>query len=70
MLPEIIEYGHGLRKKAITERDDKGVTYSVEKDGVVIWAKRVEFGHDVRHRAGGPAFVEASREQDEVVANA
>ena len=34
----------------------------------IVWIRRVEFGHDKNHRAGGYAFREAAQEQHKVAA--
>ncbi len=53
-------------------RDVDCVTYHVvvgDADngaGYGLWTKVVEFGRSHRFRAGGAAFVEAAREQEEV----
>ena len=45
--------------KIITEVQRKGVFYQAGN-----WKLFVAFGKDKRHRAGGPAFQEATREQE------
>lgn len=58
-------------------RSDESIEYTVTlQDGpgatgggdwhIVVWRAEVFFGHDDAHRAGGAAFVEASKRQDHV----
>jgi hypothetical protein len=61
-----IDYAISARVSMRTHSDANGVHYHVYADGQQRWYKYVRFGKDRRHRAGGPAFVEASRKQEEV----
>ncbi len=49
-----------------TVQDARGIHYRVYVDDQQRWYKYVRFGKSVRNRAGGPAFVEASREQEKM----
>jgi hypothetical protein len=60
-----IEYIVSERVKMTTDHDKHGVHYGVLVDGHRRWYKYVRFGRSPRYHAGGPAFVEASREQEE-----
>lgn len=40
--------------------------YEADDDRKYLWHHEVHFGADDRHHAGGAAFVEAAREQDEI----
>jgi hypothetical protein len=53
-------------KRVEPDPNRDGLRYSVIRDDVEIWSRFVAFGHDERHRAGGAAFVDAAREQDEI----
>ena len=53
--------------RCVTEvqHDEGCVHYTVETEtGETIWTRLVYFGKDRQHRAGGPAFQEAAREQE------
>lgn len=49
---------------SVTTNSDHCVTYEVFVGGTRKWIRTVYFRNDKRHRAGGPAFVEAAREQE------
>jgi len=61
-----IDYKIDDRVSMRTEQDELGVRYYVLINGEARWFMKVKFGQDPRHCAGGPAFVEASRKQEEV----
>ena len=44
--------------------DAQGVLYEVMDGTVCIWQRKVAFGQEARHRAGGHAFREAALEQE------
>lgn len=46
------------------ERSNRGVRYTVEHNGMLIFNQFIRFGMDRRHRAGGGAFIEAAHAQD------
>lgn len=45
------------------EQDAEGVHYRVVVAGKTCWYRYVRFGQTRQNRAGGPAFVDAAREQ-------
>ena len=47
-----------------TERTPRGIRYTVEQEGRLLFDRFVKFGNDRRHRAGGAAFTEAARAQE------
>lgn len=59
----------------VTQIDEDSVLYTVctgdpllgdHGDSREVWRKEVPFGMRERFRAGGPAFIEAAREQEKV----
>ena len=58
--------------RMVIERSRTEIVYTVtigdpdDNGARSIWCRTVVFGHDDRHCAGGAAFVEVGREQDEV----
>lgn len=48
--------------------EEVGVQYTVERGRDLLWGRLVKFGKDRAHRAGGPAFVQASEEQTRMAA--
>lgn len=49
---------------SVTTHNDQYITYEVFVGGKRKWIRTVYFKNDKRHRAGGPAFVEAARDQE------
>jgi hypothetical protein len=61
-----IDYAISARVSMRTHSDANGVHYRVYADGQQRWYKYIRFGRTARNRAGGPAFVEASQEQEKI----
>jgi hypothetical protein len=49
-----------------TAIDKDAVLYGVMVNNVCVWSKEVGFSMKGRNRAGGPAFVQAAREQEAI----